>query len=168
MGDRLTVGLQTLTLPIGVRIPVPQPDNTKGFRSSRKPFFLLRLRLDCGCLPGKILAPETNAPGIGREKTYPGAFLSLSRVPAIPWRIMHQRSCRGARLVVAGGTADGFAPPAFIARAGGACLLFACSTGTKRHFVPSFCVEHSLVKFNTSLVAVIHAAKPLGFSGFEK
>ena len=25
MGDRLTVGLQTLTLPIGVRIPVPQP-----------------------------------------------------------------------------------------------------------------------------------------------
>ncbi len=27
MGDRLTVGLQTLTLPVGVRIPVPQPFN---------------------------------------------------------------------------------------------------------------------------------------------
>ena len=25
LGDRLTVGLQTLTLPVGVRIPVPQP-----------------------------------------------------------------------------------------------------------------------------------------------
>src|SRR3989338_8139337 len=43
MGDRLTVGLQTLTLPIGVRIPIPQPRYTKVFHELWKTFFYSRV-----------------------------------------------------------------------------------------------------------------------------
>ena len=65
----------TLTLPVGVRIPVPQPSNTKGFQNLRKPFFYSGCAwVAFGCTtknarpPGGGRAPGPGALSAGRSR----------------------------------------------------------------------------------------------------